>query len=72
MIKKDLQDINQLKKSSIMNMGSYGGVYSTGYVNPYVGSSSFSDIGAGMFSSKSSLGLGLQNPNIQQIYTVNT
>lgn len=51
-----------------MNMGSYGGVYSTGY--PYTGSSSFSDIG--MFSSKSSLGLGLQNPNIQQIYTVNT
>lgn len=67
MIRKDLQDLNELKKSSMIN------TY-VPYSNGYLGSSyysSYSDIGAGMFSSKTSLGLPTTQ-NIQQIYTVNT
>jgi hypothetical protein len=48
--------------------------YGPGYSNPYLGSSSssfyYGDIGNGMFSSKSSL--GIPSSNIQQLYTVNT
>lgn len=68
MIRKDLQDLNELKKSSMMN------TYGVGYSNPYLGSSnyysSYGDLGTGILSSKSSL--GLTTPSIQQIYTVNT
>lgn len=68
MIRKDLQDLNELKKSSMMN------TYGVGYSNSYLGSSSYypsyGDIGTGILSSKTHL--GLSNPNVQQIYTVNT
>jgi hypothetical protein len=50
-------------------MNSYG----VGYSNPYLGSSYYSgygDIGSGILSSKTHL--GLSNTNVQQIYTVNT
>ena len=72
MIRKDLQDLNELKKSSMMS--SYG----SAYPGAYLGSSNYYtnslvDYGAtGMYSSKSSVsGFPLAN-NVQQIYTVVT
>ncbi len=68
MIRKDLQDLNELKKSSMIN------TY-VPYSNPYIGTSSYfssyADIGAGVLSSKSSMGL-VTPSNVQQIYSVNT
>jgi hypothetical protein len=68
MIRKDLQDLNELKKSSMMN--TYG-VYS----NPYIGTSSYHssypDIGGNILASKNNIGLPMSN-NIHQVYTVHT
>ena len=50
-------------------MNTYG-AYSNGYLGTSSYYSSYGDIGAGMFSSKTSLGLPTQNN--QQVYTVNT
>lgn len=68
MIKKDLRDLNELKKSSMMS--AYGGYPTSSYNNSiYNYSLTGENEARGMFSSKSSLS-GFKNT--QQVYTVNT